>query len=147
MEKIPLTLRLSAELPGNMALVKFGVAKTLAFLMLGLGVCTLAQGHTQHWGVLAFCRVLVGAFEASLFPACVYIISSWYVRYEAHQMLAILYSIGLVASAFAGVLAYALALLDGHSGWKGWRWIFTVSQMVFSPATLLVKICFAALHY
>ncbi|KAJ9633632.1 hypothetical protein H2204_006838 [Knufia peltigerae] len=119
-----------AELPGNMALVKFGVAKTLAFLMLALGVSTLAQGHTKHWGVLAFCRVLVGAFEASIFPACIYLISSWYVRYEAHKMLAILYSIGLVASSFAGVLAYALALLEGHAGWLGWRWIFTIEGAV-----------------
>ena len=61
--------------------------------------------------------MLVGMFEASIFPACMHLISSCYVGYDAHKMLAILYSIGLLASSFAGVLAYALALLQGHSGW------------------------------
>ena len=46
---LELTWESSAELPGNMALVKFGVARTAALLMLGLGVSTLAQGLTQHW--------------------------------------------------------------------------------------------------
>jgi len=111
-----------------MALVKFGVAGTLAFLMLGMGVSTIAEGQVHSWQVLVVTRVLVGIFEASIFPACVYLISSWNVRYKAHQKLAMMYSIGLVASAFAGVLAYALALLQGRNGWNGWRWIFTVSR-------------------
>ncbi|KIX08698.1 uncharacterized protein Z518_03355 [Rhinocladiella mackenziei CBS 650.93] len=131
-----------AELPGNMALVKFGVANALAFIMLGLGVSTIAQGHVQHWSILAVCRVLVGAFEATVFPAMIYLVSSWYVRYEAHRKLAWMYSIGIISSAFAGVLAYALALLDGKSGWRGWRWIFTVEGSITAafavPTWLLV---------
>lgn len=111
-----------------MALVKFGVARTLAFLMLGFGVSTIAQGHVKHWSILAVCRVLVGAFEASTFPATVVLISAWYVRYQAHQKLALMYSIGIIASAFAGVLAYALALMEGLGGLRGWRWIFTVCE-------------------
>lgn len=111
-----------------MALVKFGVARTLAFLMLGFGVSTIAQGHVQHWSILAICRVLVGIFEASTFPATVVLISAWYVRYQAHQKLALMYSVGIIASAFAGVLAYGLALMEGVGDLRGWRWIFTVSH-------------------
>jgi MFS family permease len=109
-----------------MALVKFGVARTLSFLMFGFGISTLAQGHTQSWPVLAVCRVLVGVFEASTFPATVVLISAWYVRYQAHQKLALMYSVGLIASSFAGVLAYGLGKMEGIGGLRGWRWIFTV---------------------
>lgn len=114
-----------------MALVKFGCANTLAFLVFCLGVSTVAQGLVRSWPVLAFCRILVGVFEASIFPVVFYILSSWYKRYQVHQKLAMVYAIEIVSSAFAGVLAYALALMRGHGGLNGWRWIFIVSKISF----------------
>jgi MFS family permease len=47
-----------------------------------------------------------------------------------HTRLALLYSIGLVASGFAGVLAYGIGQMDGVRGWRGWRWIFTIEGVV-----------------
>lgn len=48
-----------------------------------------------------------------------------------------MYAIGLLASAFAGVLAYGIGNgMYGLQGLKGWRWVFTVSVewQIFSLA-------------
>jgi MFS family permease len=54
---------------------------------------------------------------------------SRYCRYEVHRRLSWAYSVGVLASAFAGVLAYALGLMDGIRDMKGWRWIFAVRTL------------------
>jgi len=98
-----------------------------------MGCFTIAQGQMSSWKGLAAMRFFLGFFEAGVFPAVIYLCASWYPRYEVHKRLALLYGIGLVASAFAGVLAYAIGLMGGDRGWKGWRWIFTVSFSVSIP--------------
>jgi MFS family permease len=39
----------------------------------------------------------------------------------------------ILAGAFSGLLAYALAKLDGLGGYEGWRWIF----IMFVESTVL----------
>lgn len=40
--------------------------------------------------------------------------------------MAIFYSAGALASAFSGLLAFAIENMDGIGGLAGWRWIFIV---------------------
>lgn len=40
------------------------------------------------------------------------------------------YVIGVLASAFGGILAYGLMQMDGLSGKTGWRWIFIMEGIV-----------------
>lgn len=47
----------------------------MAVMTLGVAVITIAQGHVQNWQTLAAMRALLGAFEASIFPAQVFIIA------------------------------------------------------------------------
>ncbi|KAI1259607.1 major facilitator superfamily domain-containing protein [Xylariaceae sp. FL1019] len=78
----------------------------------------------KSWGALAVLRVLLGIFEAGFFPCVVYLLSTWYTRYEMGKRYAWFYVIGCLASAFSGILAYGLIHLDGAGGLAGWRWIF-----------------------
>lgn len=43
-----------------------------------------------------------------------------------HRRISMSYGTGILASAFAGVLSYALGLMGGIRDMKGWRWIFAV---------------------
>lgn len=66
-------------------------------------------------------RVIIGALEAGFFPAAVYLISTWYTRYDIQKRYAIFYLLGCVASAFTGILSYGITFmvsseLSNHRG-------------------------------
>jgi MFS family permease len=77
---------------------------------------------------MAALRAILGILEAGFYPGCVYLLSTWYPRYELQKRNAVFYLIGSMASAFAGILAYGLMQLDDRAGLTGWRWIFIVSH-------------------
>jgi|SRR5579859_5026999 len=102
------------EIPSNYVLVRFGVWKTLTFLIFAWGLMVLLMGFVSNWVAPAFprdadfkqglaaLRFWLGIFEGGVSPAVIYLISSWYRRYETHSRIAWMYSVGLIASAFAG---------------------------------------------
>jgi MFS family permease len=87
-------------------------------------------GFVKTWQVMAVLRVLLGALEAGFYPGCVYLLSTWYPRYELQKRNAVFYLIGSMASAFAGILAYGLMHLDGRANLSGWKWIFIVNLYI-----------------
>ncbi len=93
-------------------------------------------GFVKTWQVMAVLRVILGCFEAGFYPGCVYLLSTWYPRYELQKRNAVFYLIGSMASAFAGILAYGLMQLDGRADLSGWRWIFIVRQLRICPSAL-----------
>lgn len=80
---------------------------------------------------MAGLRVILGVLEAGFYPGCVYLLSTWYPRYELQKRNAVFYLIGSMASAFAGILAYGLMQLNGYQHLSGWRWIFIVSTVYY----------------
>jgi MFS family permease len=67
----------------------------------------------QQWEVLIGLRLLLGLFEAGYFPGVVYLISTWYSRFDMQKRYAGFYALGLVASGCSGILAYGLMQLVG----------------------------------
>jgi MFS family permease len=45
----------------------------------------IGMGFLKDWRLLVVCRAILGFFEAGFFPGSVYIVSSWYVRYEVQK--------------------------------------------------------------
>ncbi|KAL6163620.1 hypothetical protein ACJQWK_10155 [Exserohilum turcicum] len=68
--------------------------------------------------------------KAGFFPGAVFIVSSWYIRTELQQRLALFYTASAFSGAFSGLLAYAIAKLDGVGGVAAWRWIFLLEGAV-----------------
>ncbi|KAJ7099567.1 major facilitator superfamily domain-containing protein [Mycena belliarum] len=118
------------QIPGNLIIRKFGARRYLAFCATGWGAVQLGMGFVTTWGYLTLCRMLLGVFEASFFPGIVYIISSWYTRYEVQKRLAFFYLLSLTISGFSSILAYAFSLLDGKRNIAGWSWIFIIEGSV-----------------
>lgn len=77
---------------------------------------------TNYEGLLA-CRFILGLTEAGLFPGANYYMSCWYKRGELGIRAAIFFSCAALAGSFGGLLAAAIALMDGIGGKKGWAWI------------------------
>ncbi|THY37059.1 MFS general substrate transporter, partial [Aureobasidium pullulans] len=53
-----------------------------------------------------------------------------YQRYELQWRLSLFFSASILAGGFGGLLAYALAKMDGIGGYSGWRWIFIIEGLL-----------------
>jgi MFS family permease len=112
------------QVPSNIILKKVAPSTWLAAIMFLWGIVTIGQGLVQNQAGLIAMRLLLGLFEAGFFPGCVYLISMYYKRYELQWRLNLFFCGAILAGAFSGLLAYAIANLDGLGGYGGWRWIF-----------------------
>jgi hypothetical protein len=55
-----------------------------------------------------------------------YYLSCWYKRSELGFRAALFFSAAALAGSFGGLLAAAIALMDGVGGKDGWAWIFII---------------------
>jgi sugar phosphate permease len=81
-------------------------------------------------------RWFLGVAEAGLFPGVNYYLSCWYKRSEFGVRAAIFFSAAALAGSFGGLLAAAIARMDGIGGKRGWAWIFILEGL----ATILVGV-------
>ncbi|GAA6024865.1 hypothetical protein JCM10207_003160 [Rhodosporidiobolus poonsookiae] len=127
------------DIPSTIFLKRFGPATYIALAMTAFGIITIATGFVKDIGGLVTCRVLLGVFESGLFPGVVYILSSWYTKYELQTRIAIFFGGASASGAFAGLLAYAIANLDGKLGHRAWHYIFWIEG---GATTLLGLTCY-----
>lgn len=73
------------ELPTTLVLRPIGPKMLLNGLVLSWGTVMLGMGFANDWRVIVVCRMLIGIFEAGFLPCCMYLLSSWYQRYEVQQ--------------------------------------------------------------
>ncbi|KAM0432016.1 hypothetical protein ACHAQK_009932 [Fusarium lateritium] len=118
------------EIPSNAFIHKLGAANWLSFLAFAWGLVSLGIGFLNNWAGLAVLRAILGIFEAGFFPGCVYLVSSWYKRYEVQKRMAGFFLTASALSAFANILAYGLIQISKHHHYKGWRWIFIVEGAI-----------------
>lgn len=115
---------------GTVLTRKIGPRWFLSGITLAWGVVMIGIGFVKTWQTLAGLRVLVGVFEAGFFPGAVYLLSTWYTRYEVQKRYTIFYGVGCVAGALSGILAYGLSQMEGQAGLRGWRWIFIIEGII-----------------
>lgn len=98
-------------------------------IMILWGISLACMGLVKSFSSLTALRILLGIFEAGLFPGICHLLSCWYKRSEVGVRIAVFFCASAAAGAFGGLLAAALAFLRVGRGMfeQGWRWIF-VSQ-------------------
>ncbi|KAJ5016680.1 Major facilitator superfamily transporter [Colletotrichum sp. SAR 10_99] len=127
-----------AEVPSNMVLHMF---KRPSLYIGGIvtcwGIVMTCNGVVQNFGGLVAVRIFLGLFEAGFLPGAILIISKWYLPNETQTRIAILYTSAASGGAFSGLLAFAIAKMDGVGGYEGWRWAvpnyalkFTMPQII-----------------
>jgi MFS family permease len=127
------------EIPSNILLKRVAPSTWLSLIMILWGIATMGQGLVNSFEGLVAMRVLVGFFEAGLFPGCVYLISMYYKRFELQWRLSLFFSASIMAGAFGGLLAYAIANMAGVGGYGGWRWIFIIEGLVTVAVGIVAK--------
>ncbi|KAL4904014.1 hypothetical protein BDW74DRAFT_31494 [Aspergillus multicolor] len=118
------------QIPATVIIRKVGPRIFLSAIVLFWGAVMIGFGFVPTWPAMAGLRVILGALEAGFYPGCVYLLSTWYPRYELQKRNAAFYLIGSTASGFGGILAYGLMQMDGIGGQAGWRWIFIIEGIL-----------------
>ncbi|RAK96985.1 putative phthalate transporter [Aspergillus ibericus CBS 121593] len=126
--------------PMTVIIRKVGPTLFLGTLVISWGAILVGMGFVKNWKQMVAIRVLLGTLEAGYFPGCVYLLSSWYARYDIQKRYSVFYLIGCVASALAGVLAFGLMQMGGIQGISGWRWIFIMEGVITGVIGVLTYI-------
>ncbi|KAI0379557.1 MFS general substrate transporter [Hypomontagnella monticulosa] len=127
------------EVPSNMVFTKVKPSYYLSFLMLSWAIINMCMGFVATYEGLVVLRFFLGTFEAGVMPAIVYLTSMYYKRHEFQTRISFFFCSTVIGGAFGGLLAYAIASLDGRNGLAGWRWIFII-EGVATAAVALVSI-------
>ncbi|KZL87242.1 major facilitator superfamily transporter [Colletotrichum incanum] len=118
------------EVPSNIILKKFKRPSTyLGGLTLAWGIVMTCTGLVQNFAGLMVTRVLLGTFEAGFFPGAIYLTSFWYEPKDLSTRISYFYCASALSGAFSGLLAAAIAEMDGVAGLEGWRWIFILEGL------------------
>src|SRR6266498_1834828 len=87
------------------------------------------MGLVHDYGGLLTVRWFLGLTEAGLFPGVNYYLSCWYKRSEFGVRASVFFSAAALAGSFGGLLAAAIANMDGVGGKPGWAWIFILEGL------------------
>ncbi|KAF9890562.1 hypothetical protein FE257_005693 [Aspergillus nanangensis] len=124
--------------PFSTALIrKIGPRIFLTTMIMAWAGITVGIGFTKDWTHVLAARTVLGVLESGYFPGVVYLLSTWYSRYELHKRFSFFYSIGLVVQALANILAFGLTKMEGIQGIRGWRWIFIIEGVITGCVALL----------
>ncbi|KAE9408223.1 MFS general substrate transporter [Gymnopus androsaceus JB14] len=113
----------------NVVLRRLRPSIWLSTLMFCWGVVMICHGFIENYGGLVAVRVLLGVFEAGMYPGIVFYISSWYKRAEMGTKIAYFFSSATISGAFSGLLAVAIHNMNGVGGYASWRWIFILEGL------------------
>lgn len=86
---------------------------------------------TNFAGLFAL-RWFLGMAESAFFPLVIYYQTTFYRRGELARRLAIFYAASNIASAFSGLLSWAVFRIDNTS-LASWRYLFIIEGNLISP--------------
>ncbi|KAL6707309.1 hypothetical protein ACN47E_004297 [Coniothyrium glycines] len=115
------------ETPSNMIIKKMKPARYLAGLMFTWGMVATFSAFVTNFAGLVACRLLLGFFEAGLFPGVILYLSMFYNKRNLSLRQAWFYGTSAIAGALGGLVAYGIGELDYAAGWRGWRWIILIN--------------------
>jgi MFS family permease len=122
--------------PSTIIIRYLGPRVHLSVIVTLWGGVMIGMGFVKDWQSLAALRVILGILEAGFFPSCVYLMSTWYTRYDIGKRYSVFYILGSLASACAGILAYGLMQLKGREGLNGWRWYVLCNTPFYTTLTV-----------
>lgn len=126
--------------PSNTILLKhFRPSRWMFVLISTWGVCACCVAAVQDFKGMMIVRFAIGMAEAGFYPAVLYHMAFWYRPAELPWRIAVFYSVGQVAGALSGLLAFAIGFMNGLGGLAGWRWLFLLEGLpaiIFSIVAL-----------
>ncbi|KAJ4172143.1 hypothetical protein NW754_007742 [Fusarium falciforme] len=98
-------------------------------IIIAWGIVMTLMGLCHNYPGLLAARFFLGVAEAGLYPGVNYYLGCWYKSSEIGARSAIFFSAAALAGSFGGLLAAAIAQMDGTGGKSGWAWIFILEGL------------------
>ncbi|PWY68991.1 putative pantothenate transporter [Aspergillus sclerotioniger CBS 115572] len=118
------------QLPGDIFLRKITPPVQLSGALVVWGGFTALLSTSQNYATLAGLRVAIGAAEAFVQAAPLYL-TFWYKREQLASRSAIFFSMMALAGSANGLIGYGITeTLDGVRGIEAWRWLFIVEGCI-----------------
>ncbi|KAF2631141.1 MFS transporter-like protein [Macroventuria anomochaeta] len=96
----------------------------ISICIFSWGIIACLQSVAPSFGVLLILRALLGIGEAAFSPGVPFYLSFFFRRRELALRTGLFISASPLSSAFAGVLAWLITKLAGHSPFSPWRLLF-----------------------
>ena len=126
------------EVPSNLVAYRVGPRRWIARIAVTWGAVSAATMFVQ--GPLSFyaLRLLLGAAEAGLFPALLYLTTCWFSYRERALVVSWLYVAPPIALIIGNPVSGLIMELDGTAGLHGWQWMFLLEGLPTILVGLLV---------
>jgi MFS transporter, ACS family, tartrate transporter len=121
------------EIPGAILAERWSIRKWIARIMISWGLITMVTASIQNAHQFYAARLILGAAEASFFPAIIIYLTRWFTLRDRARAIAAFYAAAPV-SAFLGSAAAGWLLPVHWMGISGWRWLFVIEGV---PAVVL----------
>ncbi|WP_419727888.1 MFS transporter [Lichenicola sp.] len=117
------------EVPSNLIAYRIGPRRWISRIAVTWGAVSAAMIFVRGDYSFYALRLLLGAAEAGLFPALLYLITCWFAYRERAIVVSWLYLGPPIALIFGNPLGGALMTLDGTGGLRGWQWMFLIEGL------------------
>lgn len=124
------------EVPSNLVLYRVGARLWITRIAVTWGAVSAAMMFVQNEWSFYLLRVLLGAAEAGLFPAMMYMVTLWFSQQHRVTIVGLIYTAPCIAIIIGSPMGGALMELHGLGGLRGWQWMFLVEGLV----TILVGV-------
>jgi MFS family permease len=124
------------EVPSNLVLYRIGARLWITRIAVTWGLVSACMMFVRNPLSFYILRLLLGAAEAGLFPAMMYMITLWFSQRHRVKMVGIIYVAPCVAIFLGSTMGGGLMQLHGMGGLRGWQWMFLIEGVV----TMLVGI-------
>ncbi|MFJ6533300.1 MFS transporter [Microbacterium sp. NPDC091662] len=118
------------EVPSNLVLYRVGARIWIGRIAVTWGLVSAAMMFVQ--GPISFyvLRFLLGAAEAGLYPALMYLVTQWFAPKHRVRIVGLLYTAPALAMIIGGPVGGGLMSLDGIGDLHGWQWMFLIEGLL-----------------
>ncbi|MET0450698.1 MAG: MFS transporter [Mycobacterium sp.] len=126
------------EIPSNLIMYKVGPRKWITRIAITWGTLSALMMFVQGDVSFYVMRFLLGAAEAGLYPALMYMVTVWFAQHYRATVVGFIYLAPTIALVVGGPLGGALMELDSALGLHGWQWMFLIEGIVTVLVGVLV---------
>ena len=126
------------EIPSNLLMYRVGPRRWIARIAVTWGALSALMMFVQ--GPISFyvLRFLLGAAEAGLYPALMYMVTLWFAQRYRATVIGLIYLAPTTALIVGSPLGGGLMELDDLLGLHGWQWMFLIEGLVTVLVGVLV---------
>jgi MFS family permease len=118
------------EVPSNLVLYRVGARVWITRIAITWGAVSAAMMFVQGEVSFYVLRLLLGAAEAGLFPAMMYMVTIWFGQKHRVTAVSLIYTAPCIATFIGSPIGGGIMELDGTFGLHGWQLMFLIEGLV-----------------